>query len=196
MNKKTQDSKFKMICCLLSTVCFFFNGCAVTDNNTYHSVTGFPQSMVGIWKSELNAKATNRWGLKFEEDGAILRILHNFGGYINVEEGGVRQPGPTEDTFLDVILGDVKQEYDPRSKHLKVTIITDYYRMLLPTGELTGRIEDYIEGRVSKDGKTWVAEWRNYNFLDNADPPPIDIIKENPVKLIFHKYDIETLESP
>ncbi len=62
--------------------------------------------------------------------------------------------------------------------------------MRLPHGDLEGRMEDYFDGPVSEDGRTWTVSWRNYCWLEGAISPPIDEINANPEKLIFTKIDI------
>jgi hypothetical protein len=73
---------------------------------------------------------------------------------------------------------------------IKVKIIVDYFIMKLPAGELEGRIEDYFEGPVSVDGKTWKANWWNFGWLKGATPPDINEIMANPETLVFTKLDL------
>jgi hypothetical protein len=72
---------------------------------------------------------------------------------------------------------------------IKVKIILDYYIMKLPGGELEGRAEDYFDGPVSEDGKTWTVKWREYSWLKGATPPDPNVIEANPTELIFSKLD-------
>jgi len=149
----------------------------------------FPEIMVGVWEADVGRHS--KWGIKFEPDGSIRKIIHSFAGPIDVAEGGVMLEGPEEDTFLLLLLDDCRAKYEPETDTLKVNIFTEHYIMRLPIGELQGHIKDYFSGPVSKDGKTWKVKWRNHMWLDGSEPPPIDIIDANPVELLFTKLDMK-----
>ena len=148
----------------------------------------FPEIMVGAWEAETSLEGS-KWGIKFEPDGSILKIIHSLVGPIDVAEGGVELEGRVEGAYMVLQLGDCQSEYNPETNMLNVKIVTDHYILKLPNGDLQGRIEDYFSGPVSEDGKTWKAEWRNYNWLDGANPLPVDIIDANPIPLVFTKID-------
>ena len=48
-----------------------------------------------------------------------------------------------------------------------------------------------VEYAVSEDGRTWKADWVSCGWLEGSDPPPIDILKANPVPLLFKKIDVK-----
>lgn len=146
----------------------------------------FPESMVGVWEASVDKY---KWGIKFEPDGSILRLEHIFAGKVKMEEEGIYMEGPDEGTFAVFIMGPCEARYIPETRMIKVKIILDYYIMELPGGELEGRAEDYFEGPVSEDGKTWTVEWREYSWLKGATPPDPNLIEANPVELIFSKLD-------
>jgi hypothetical protein len=148
----------------------------------------FPESMVGVW--EVNVTESTKWGIKFEPDGSILRLEHVLAGEIKMEEGGAYIQGPDEENYIMFVMGPCEARYIPETGIIKVKIILDYYLMKLPAGELEGRTEDYFEGPVSKDGKTWTVDWREYGWLEGASPPDAALIKANPVKLVFTKLDL------
>ena len=153
----------------------------------------FPPVMVGVW--EVQVSKYSRWGIKFEPDGSILKIIHVVAGPIRLEEGGIYEEGPDPNTYALFVMGPCEANYIPSTGMLKVKIIVDYYKMKLPNGVLEGRIEDYFEGPISEDGKTWKVKWWNYGWLEGADPPDIEAINANPETLIFTKIDIEKLSS-
>ena len=70
---------------------------------------------------------------------------------------------------------------------LKIKIMLDHYTMKLPNGTLTGKMEDYFEGIIIENSSALQLDWRSYGWLDGASDPPIDVIKANPVKVIFTK---------
>jgi hypothetical protein len=157
--------------------------------------TSFPESMVGVWEVVINEIDDSKWGIKFEPDGSIKKIVHFLGGPINLAEGGIDMTGPDPNTYAVFVMGPCIAEYDKDTKILKIKIVLDYYEMQLPSGNLKGRIEDYFSGPVSKDGLTWNAEWRNFGWLEGATLPDINEINANPEKLVFTKVDLEKLKS-
>jgi len=153
----------------------------------------FPESMVGVWEVVVNEYSGSKWGIKFEPDGSINKIIHSLAGPVNVTEGGVSAEGP-EDSYYDFVMGPCEARYIPETRMIKVKIIVDYFIMKLPADELEGKIEDYIEGPVSEDGKTWKANWVSLGWFEGADPPPIDILKANPTPLVFTKLDLSQIK--
>jgi len=148
----------------------------------------FPQVMVGVWQAEVSR--FSKWGIKFEPDGSILKIVHSLAGPVKLSEGGVYAEGP-EGYYYVFAMGPCEANYIPGTGILKVKIIVDHYEIKLPIDLLEGKIEDYFEGPVSEDGKTWKVNWRNYGWLDGADPPDPVVIEANPIELVFTKIDIE-----
>jgi len=148
--------------------------------------SALPDFLVGVWEAEIGP---SEWTFKFEPDGSILEMIHSIAGEVDLREGGVYREGPDVGTFAVCVMGPCEARYRPETRMLKVKIVVDYYMIKLPAGELEGRIEDYFWGAVSEDGKTWKAEWLNYNWLKDAAPPPFDVIKAHPVPLVFTKTD-------
>jgi len=149
----------------------------------------FPEVMVGVWQAEVSE--ISKWGIKFEPDGSILKIIHFLAGPINLSEGGVYEEGPDPNTFAYFAIGPCKAKYNPANRQLSVKIFLDAFHMRLPAGDLEGRSEDYFDGPVSEDGKTWTVSWRNYGWLEGATPPDPNVIEANPEKLVFIKTDAE-----
>ena len=158
---------------------------------TVKADSNFPPIMVGVWEADVNDNTGAKWGIKLEKDGSIRKIIHSVAGHMNLQEGGIYGEGPDKGTFIYFIPGHCFSDYNPRTKMLKVTIVIDEYMMKLPTGELKGRIEDYFEGPISKNGKTWNVEWRDYGWLEGARPPDVNAINANPEKLIFRRLDMK-----
>jgi hypothetical protein len=149
----------------------------------------FPAVMVGVWEAKVDEYS--KWGIKFESDGSIKKIIHSVAGPIKLERGGVYQEGPDPDTYMMFQMGPCKADYDAATKIVNVSIIVDYYRMALPTGVLEGNIKDVLAGHVSEDGKTWKVKWWNYGQLEGANKPDPNEIKAHPDKLIFYKVEIK-----
>lgn len=175
-------------------------GCAVflsglvgcQDRGTEVIIEGdgeFPEVMVGVWEAEVTK--FSKWNIKFEPDGSISEIIHGVADEVNIAEGGVQGEGPEDNTYYVFAMGPCEAEYTPSTRMLKVKIIVDYFIMKLPQGELEGRMEDYFEGPISEDGKTWRVNSLNYTWLEGATPPDTNLIEANPVPLVFTKLDIE-----
>jgi len=91
-------------------------------------------------------------------------------------------------------MGPCEARYIPETGVIKVKIIVDYFIMKLPTGELEGRMEDYIEGPVSEDGKIWKANWLSFGWVKDAAPPDVEQVKANPEELVFTKIDLTQIK--
>jgi hypothetical protein len=149
----------------------------------------FPEIMVGVWGVGVDQANDSKWGFKFEKDGSInKKIIHSFAGEVDAKEG-FEKPGPDEGTYFVVSMGPCDARYIPKTRTIKVKVVVNYFIMQLPVGKLEGRIEDYIEGPVSEDGKTWNAKWWNFGWVKGATMPDIDLIKANPETLEFTKVD-------
>lgn len=146
----------------------------------------FPDFLVGIWKAD-----EFKWGFKFEPDGSISKMVHVFAGQINLKESVRELEGPDDGTYAVFTTGPCEAHYDEAERKLSVKIVLDYYKMQLPQGALEGNSEDYFDGVVSEDNKTWHADWRSYTWLNGAEPPDVELIKNNPEKLIFKKIVFE-----
>ena len=155
-----------------------------------HNASGhFPKVMVGVWDTEPNKRA--KWAIKFETDGSIKRLVHPMAGPVTIPPGEVYLEGPDPDTHAIFIMGPCEAKYHRKTNELEVKIVLDYYEMRLPGGILRGRMEDYLRGPISKDGKSWEVDWVNYGWLEGATPPDPNAIEANPEKLVFTKIDIE-----
>jgi hypothetical protein len=149
----------------------------------------FPKVMVGVWEVEVTRRS--KWGIKFEADGSILKIIHTIVGPVTLAQGQIYEEGPDEGTYAVFVMGPCETEYIAGTRILKVKLVLDHFKMVLPNGELEGRTEDYFQGPVSPDGKTWDVEWRSYGWLEGAQPPDVNLIEANPVPLAFTKLDIK-----
>ena len=154
----------------------------------------FPKSMVGVWEAGVVETTGSKWGIKFEPDGSIKKIIHFLAGPVNIAEGGVQANGPDPGTYYLFAMGPCEARYMPKTRMIKVRIIVDYYIMKLPAGDLEGRTEDYFEGPVSGDGKTWNVKWWDFSWLKDAAIPDINTVRANPEPLDFEKIDLSKLD--
>jgi hypothetical protein len=185
---------------LVSLSCCFvvlaFAGCSQQNQRTLNlppsagQKNEFPEVMVGVWEAEVSE--ISKWGIKFEPDGSIRKIIHSLAGPVNLSDEGIYLEGPDPNTYAVFVIGPCEAKYYPKTDELKVKIILDHYEMKLPNGVLEGRIESYFSGPISNDGKTWTVSYRNYGWLEGANPPDPNIIEANPEKLIFTKLDINS----
>lgn len=183
---------------LVSLICFIvlaLAGCGQQNQGTSnlppstYRENEFPDFLVGVWKADYRYN----WAFKFERDGTILRLEHVVAGPVKTEEGGIYVEGPDEGTFAYFVVRPSRAVYNPANRQLTVKIVLDEFHMRLPLGDLEGRSEDYFEGPVSDDGKTWTAYWRSYGSLKGSDPPDANLIEANPEKLIFTKMDLSDI---
>ena len=149
----------------------------------------FPRFLAGTWQAD-----KNNWRITFGKDGNISSIVHIvWAEKIDIDQGQgyyyVEGPDPNVSTYAYFTIGPCEGSYDSAARQLKVKIIMNEYEIRLPPGSLKGRSEDYFEGKISKDGKKWYADWRSYGYLEGAALPDINDINANPEKLVFSKID-------
>ena len=188
---------------LIVAVIFPLSGCNqqkltqrdILDTKWVSSQKEFPDYLVGVWLGqgvvdpEVNSVA--KWGVEFESDGSISKIDQPVAGKVNVYEGGVYLEGPDKGTFAYFIMGPCETNYNAKKRVLKAHIVVDEYMMKLPTGTITGRLESFLKGPVSKDGETWRANWYDFAWLDEADAPDPNVVWANPIKVVFKKLDLK-----
>lgn len=145
----------------------------------------FPASMVGVWEAEI---PDILWDIKFESNGAMLRIVHYVAGALKVEKGGVEANG-VDNSYYVFKLGPCEARYSPDTRMLRAKIVIDYFIMKIPAGEIEGRMEDYFEGFVSEDGNRWETQWFSFKWMKGSPPPHVDWKKAHPIPLVFIKLD-------
>jgi hypothetical protein len=149
----------------------------------------FPKSMVGKWEGDVEGDSGVKWGFKFEQDGSISELEHFFAGKVDLQQGGAYFQGNDPNNYAVFIIGPYEARYDTNTREVKVKVILDYYLMRIGGLEATGRCEDYLQGPVSEDGKTWKVEWRDYSWLEGAYPPDINEETTHPKTLVLTKID-------
>jgi len=191
---------------LIIAVTFPLSGCSrqkliqkeMLNTKWVSSQKEFPDYLAGVWLGEglvdPDTNSVAKWGIKFESDGSISKIDQPVSGKVNVYEGSVYLEGPDKDMFAYFILGPCELNYNAERRVLKAHIVIDEYMMKLPTGTITGRLESFLKGPVSRDGKTWRANWYDFGWLDGADAPDPNVVWANPVKVVFKKADIKDIE--
>jgi len=167
-----------------------FLGC--NGPNSRGNLKELPDFLEGVWEARRPRKPT--WGIKLERDGSISKMIHPIAGQVKMSEGSSYEEGPVEGTFALAIMGPCQAQYDPTTRILRISLQVEYFHMKLPQGDLEGRTEDYFEGPVSEDGKTWQAKWRSYNYLKGAQDPDKEAIDANPEELTFQKLDLSQMK--
>lgn len=156
------------------------------------AIGGFPQQMVGVWETEPSGgRLGTKWGIKFEPDGSVVKIVHNVAGPVDLREGGVLLEGRENSYFL-FEFDPCKVEYVAESEMISVHIPLKSYVMDMPAGILEGSSDDYFSGPVSKDGKTWHVKRRSYSTLKGAADVPKEVIDAHPaIPMVFHKLSLK-----
>ena len=147
----------------------------------------FPEFLVGTWKAD-----RFDWAINFESDGSISSVVHTLWALpLNLEEGGFYVEGKLPGTYAIFVIGDCKSDYNPATRQLSATINLESYEIKMPNDTYRGKSEDHFDGPVSEDGKTWNVEWRGYGYLEDATPPDVNFINENPEPLVFSKVEAD-----
>lgn len=176
---------------------FVITGCgepSAVGPNSISIVKGggqFPECLVGVWKSD-----NYGWAFKFEADGTINKLRHMLALHVTLDEdeGKIGMQGPEEGTFALFLMGDCTTIYEPDTRILEVTVLLEYYELILPHGVLEGGCVDTFTGQVSQDCKTWNVQWRPDSWLKGADPPDPELLKLNLEPLVFTKLDLKAKE--
>ncbi|MFA5239589.1 MAG: hypothetical protein WC476_07790 [Phycisphaerae bacterium] len=171
---------------------FVFAGCGQETNHlqldnkaSLGGKNAFPESMVGIWEAPVDQTSGNKFGIKFEADGSVLKILYFDDGPVYLGEGESSGAAESEEAYCIFTMNQCDANYMPETGMLTVTLAMEHM-FHVSLGEQEGRMEDYFEGPVSEDGKTWTVSWRHINWLKDAVAPEYNF---SDVQLIFTKID-------
>jgi hypothetical protein len=178
-----------------------FGGCGqqsgkISSQPQMKSETGkdaFPEFLVGVWEVK-TGQCVTKWGIKFEPDGSVLKIIYTADGPVYLAEGeSYGEAGESEGAYYVFTVGPCEARYVPETRILKVKIVMDHV-LQLSFGDLEGEVYDYFEGPVSKDGKTWDAKWFHslwFKKFKDESPPDFNTIEGDLIKLVFTKTDIK-----
>ncbi|MHC4423156.1 MAG: hypothetical protein ACYS0C_02065 [Planctomycetota bacterium] len=179
---------------LLLVCCIFLMpvaGCQSAGRDVEEAVEGqrqFPEVMVGVWEAEVTK--SSKWGIKFEPDGSILKIIYSAEGPVYLAENDSHWESESEQAYYIFDMGPSEVNYTPSTRVLKVEMVMDYI-IKVSFEEMKGQIKDYFEGPVSEDGRTWEVEWRNYSWVQGTQAPAVDSQEAKPTPLVFNKIDIK-----
>jgi hypothetical protein len=180
---------------VLAGCAIFLSAVAGCQNGNKDAMTAvgrnsqFPEFLAGVWESQT---PDYKWAFKFERDGSISKIIHIVAKEVDLNEGGVFWTGPDPGTYAVFVMGPCEAQYNKHTRELKVKIILDYFQMVLPQGQVEGTSNEYFQGPVSADGKTWKADWLNYSWLKGGDLPDPNTLQPEPVtfkKIAGDKFD-------
>ena len=124
----------------------------------------FPEFLAGTWEADKGG-----WEITFEPDGRLSSAVITM-GRVKVEPGkktvipmkkggtGVYEPG------------EWLAQYSPANRELVVKIVIERYRLEMGDDVLSGNLKDIFAGKVSEDGRYWLAEWFSYpEYIVNTD---------------------------
>ena len=147
----------------LFIIMLFSSGCREnTNRNTGVDVIisgdgDFPESLAGRWKADKGG-----WEIEFDSEGSISSAIISF-GRIEVVPGQTTTV-PMKLGGTGVVEPDVwVVQYEPSSRELAVDINIRNYRMELGGNIVEGQLKDLLIGTVSKDGKSWKADWFSFS---------------------------------
>ena len=168
---------------LVGITCFFaLGGCGPGD---IAMSPGEAAPYAGTWRSEwLSGSAF--WEISLDSDGEVSRMVHVLGMELVPAKGEFYQEG-LEESSEYVALGPCEANYDPGTRELNVSLVVDYFHVVIPIGEIEGTCEDIFKGHISADGKTWHTQWWSYSHLEGGrhiDPNSIE-----PVEVVFTRVE-------
>jgi hypothetical protein len=147
----------RFLCCSVLAL-VFFSGCNGPASSNPGS-PAFPSYLAGTWQAEDGV-----WKIVLEPNGTVGSVLVPMG------EAEVRPNQTTEFEMKDgsishITAGECIAEYNPSTRELFISVEQKEVYILIPDYIVTGNSIDIFRGPVSRDGKTWNAEWTNvFNF--------------------------------
>jgi len=156
-------------------------------------LAGFPKQMVGVWQTEANLNTGARWGLRFEPDGSLKKIIHGTAGPINLAEGGTSGKTSIGEGEYMFVMGKCSVQYDPKTNILDVVIPVEYFRIELPSGVLEGSMTDRFTGPVPEQGDEWIAQRRTWGDMVGAAPVSKEFADKHPTEVVFHRVDLDAV---
>lgn len=127
-----------------------------TINNTDILLTeggAFPVELSGIWIADREG-----WELLINPDGSIATGIMTV-GRVPAKPGQTTQVPLAEEGMGLVEAGKWSIQYTRSNRELAVEIVLNKFTFVKGADIVEGKSRDLFVGRVSKDGKTWTAEW-------------------------------------
>jgi hypothetical protein len=127
-----------------------------TINNTDILLTeggAFPAELSGIWIADREG-----WELLVNPDGSIVTGIMTV-GRVPAKPGLTTQVPLAEEGMGLVEAGKWSVQYTRSNRELAVEIVLNKFTFVKGADIVEGKSRDLFVGRVSKDGKTWTAEW-------------------------------------
>jgi hypothetical protein len=166
----------------------FFSGCGGPASNKAaegpalrsEAKKGFDAYLAGTWQAEGGV-----WKIVLTPDGEVNSVLVPM-GETEVRPNQTTEYEMQDGSFSHITAGECLAEYNPADRVLFVSIeLKDIY-ISFPGDSLTGNSLDIFRGPVSRDGKTWNAEWTNiFDYGPRFPQDENDI--NNPQPLVFKK---------
>jgi len=164
-----------ILVCIVAVFCL--TGC-----NGPASSNVFPPNVAGTWQAEGEV-----WKIVLTPDGEVNSAVVPLG------EAEVRPNQTTkfemkDGKFSHITAGECLAEYKPVERELFVSIEQkDIYIAFPGDDALTGNTLDIFKGPVSRDGKTWNAEWTAvFDYGPRFPQDENDIVPE---PLVFRKVE-------
>ncbi len=162
-------------------VCIVAVFCLTGGCNGPASSNVFPPGIAGTWQAEGEV-----WKIVLTPDGEVNSAV------VPMATAEVSPNKTTEFEMKDgkmshITAGECIAEYNPSTRQLFVSIELKEIYIALPADALTGNSFDIFKGPVSRDGKTWNAEWTNvFDYGPRFPQDENDIV---PVPLTFRKVE-------
>ncbi len=135
-------------------------GCAKPIRQTINSTDillteggTFPAELAGIWIADREG-----WELLLNADGSIAVGIMTI-GRVPAKPGQITQVPLVEEGMGLVEAGTWSVQYTRSIRELAVEIVLNKFTFVKGADIVEGKSRDIFVGRISKDGKTWTAEW-------------------------------------
>ena len=167
----------KQVILLGAVVILSLAGC--NGPEAFNDIAGFQKFMAGTWKAD-----KGYWEITFAADGTIPSYRNNFNVKVVIAEGG-GSTKPETGPMIECVTGPCEANYNPMTKEVIVSLITDYYRIHFPQGDIEGNCVDKFVGKVSPQEKLWHVTWTMFHEIAHMDP--MDPADAPPKQLTFTK---------
>ncbi len=159
-------------------------GCQVSQTSKVRSSNQkplLPPEVAGTWQAQ-----DSPWKIVLSPDGTVSSAVV-FMGEVEVKPNQTTKVEMKDGSFSTYKAGNCPVEYNPSTRELFVSIEMEKIHIVFLDNVIDGNGIDRFIGRISEDGKTWMADWITiFDYGSRFPQEPNDIYAQ---PLIFKKLE-------
>jgi len=157
-------------------------GCQMIDKQTSKSQIANRKSfcaLAGVWKAQ-----DSPWKIVLSGDGTVSSAVIPM-GEVEIKPNQTTKVEMKDGSFSTFKAGDCFVQFSPATRELFVSIELEKIHVKFLDNVITGNSTDRFVGRVSEDGRFWMADWITvFDYGPHFPQEPNDIAT---VPVIFEK---------